>query len=92
MRLFEQGLLEIEHGNITQKYWMHSVIAAAIREQKKNILYDETRPFIERLSEELDFGSQWGQGYKKEYLIPLCEKFEYNGNYSRCKREKQICN
>lgn len=68
-RLFEQGLLEIEHGNTTQKYWMHSVIAAAIREQKKDILYDETRPFIERLSEELDFGFQWGQGYKKEYLI-----------------------
>lgn len=70
-RLFEQGLLEIEYSNITQKYWMHSVIAAAIREQKKDILYDETRPFIERLSEELDFGSQWGQGYKKEYLIPF---------------------
>ena len=70
-RLFDQGLLEIEHGNTTQKYWIHSVIAAAIREQKKNILYDETRPFIERLSEELDFGSQWGQGYKKEYLIPF---------------------
>lgn len=70
-RLFDQGLLEIEHGNTTQKYWMHSVIAAAIREQKKDILYDETRPFIERLSEELDFGSQWGQGYKKEYLIPF---------------------
>lgn len=70
-RLFDQGLLEIEHGNTTHKYWMHSVIAAAIREQKKNILYDETRPFIERLSEELDFGSQWGQGYKKEYLIPF---------------------
>lgn len=71
MRLFDQGLLEIEHSNTTQKYWMHSVIAAAIREQKKDILYDETRPFIERLSEELDFGSQWGQGYKKEYLIPF---------------------
>lgn len=70
-RLFDQGLLEIEHGNTTRKYWMHSVIAAAIREQKKDILYDETRPFIERLSEELDFGSQWGQGYKKEYLIPF---------------------
>lgn len=70
-RLFDQGLLEIEHGNTTQKYWMHSVIAAAIREQKKDILYDETRPFIERLSKELDFGSQWGQGYKKEYLIPF---------------------
>lgn len=49
-RLFDQGLPEIEHGNTTQKYWMHSVIAAAIREQKKDILYDETRPFIERLS------------------------------------------
>lgn len=70
-RLFDQGLLEIEHSNTTQKYWMHSVIAAAIREQKKDVLYDETRPFIERLSEELDFGSQWGQGYKKEYLIPF---------------------
>lgn len=70
-RLFDQGLLEIEYSNTTQKYWMHSVIAAAIREQKKDILYDETRPFIERLSEELDFGSQWGQGYKKEYLIPF---------------------
>ncbi len=71
MRLFNQGLLEIEHSNTIQKYWMHSVIAAAIREQKKDILYEETRPFIERLSEELDFGSQWGQGYKKEYLIPF---------------------
>lgn len=70
-RLFDRGLLEIEHSNTTQKYWMHSVIAAAIREQKKDILYDETRPFIERLSEELDFSSQWGQGYKKEYLIPF---------------------
>lgn len=70
-RLFEQGMLEIEHNGTTQNYWMHSVIASAIREQKKDVLYDETRPFIERLSEELDFGSQWGQGYKKEYLIPF---------------------
>lgn len=38
-RLFDQGLLEIEHSNTTQKYWMHSVIAAAIREQKKDILF-----------------------------------------------------
>lgn len=70
-RLFEQGMLEIEHNGARQNYWMHSVIASAIREQKKDVLYDETRPFIERLSEELDFGSQWGQGYKKEYLIPF---------------------
>lgn len=70
-RLFEQGMLEIEHNGAIQNYWMHSVIASAIREQKKDVLYDETRPFIERLSEELDFGSQWGQGYKKEYLIPF---------------------
>lgn len=70
-RLYDQGMLEISHSGTAQNYWMHSVIASAIREQKKDILYDETRPFIERLSEELDFGSQWGQGYKKEYLIPF---------------------
>lgn len=70
-RLFEQGMLEIEQNTKRNNYWMHSVIASAIREQKKQVLYNETRPFIERLSEELDFGSQWGQGYKKEYLIPF---------------------
>ena len=70
-RLFEQGMLEIERNGTTQSYWMHSVIASAIREQKKDILYDETRPFIDCLSKVLDYGSQWGQGYKKEYLIPF---------------------
>ena len=45
-RLFEQGMLEIERNGTTQSYWMHSVIASAIREQKKDILYDETRPLL----------------------------------------------
>ena len=65
------GMLEKSKKNRKDIYWMHSVIASAVREQQKDVLYDRTRPFIEKLSLELDYGEQWGQGYKKAYLIPF---------------------
>lgn len=69
--LFDMGMLEKSKKNRKDIYWMHSVIASAVREQQKDVLYDRTRPFIEKLSLELDYGEQWGQGYKKAYLIPF---------------------
>lgn len=69
--LYDMGMLEKSKKNRKDIYWMHSVIAAAVREQQKDILYDRTRPFIGKLSAELYYGEQWGQGYKKAYLIPF---------------------
>lgn len=69
--LFDMGMLEKSKKDRKDIYWMHSVIAAAVREQQKEILYDRIRPFIGKLSSELDYGEQWGQGYKKAYLIPF---------------------
>lgn len=69
--LFDMGMLEKSKKNRKDIYWMHSVIAAAVREQQKEVLYERTRPFIGKLSLELDYGEQWGQGYKKAYLIPF---------------------
>lgn len=69
--LFDMGMLEKSKKDRRDIYWMHSVIAAAVREQQKDVLYDRTRPFIGKLSSELDYGEQWGQGYKKAYLIPF---------------------
>lgn len=69
--LFDMGMLEKSKKNRKDIYWMHSVIASAVREQQKDVLYDRTRPFIGKLSLELDYGEQWGQGYKKAYLIPF---------------------
>lgn len=71
MRLHNMGMLERRKRGRKDVYWMHSVIASAVREQQKDILYDKTRPFIKKLSLELDYGTQWGKGYTKAYLIPF---------------------
>ena len=52
-------------------YWMHSVIAAAVREQQKEQLYSLSRPFVSILSEELNTGPVFGKEYEKAYLIPF---------------------
>lgn len=71
MKLYNMGMLE----HITRErfhiYWMHSVIAAAVREQQKEVLYDAAAPFIHELSDEMEFGDVWGKGYTKLDLIPF---------------------
>lgn len=52
-------------------YWMHSVIAAAVREQQKEHLYTLSRPFVDILCEELNTGRVFGKEYEKAYLIPF---------------------
>ena len=71
MKLFHMGMLEHVTKNRAHIYWMHSVIAAAIREQKKGKLYDLSRPFVGILSEELNTGPAFGREYEKAYLIPF---------------------
>ncbi len=71
MKLYNMGMLEHITKDRKHFYWMHSIIAAAIREQQKEILYDTTAPFIHELSEELEFGDCWGKGYTKFDLIPF---------------------
>ena len=50
---------------------MHSVIAASVREQQKEHLYDISRPFIDIMTDELDFQKNEGREYEKAYLIPF---------------------
>ena len=71
MKLYNTGILEHITDNRTHIYWIHSVIAAAIREQQKTILYDVTSPFVHELSEELEYGDSWGKAYQKFDLIPF---------------------
>lgn len=71
LKLFNMGMLEHVTKNRIHIYWMHSVIAAAIREQQKDKLYDLSRPFIDILSEELNTGPVFGKQYEKAYLIPF---------------------
>lgn len=71
-KLYEVGMLESSRYNTTKTYWMHSIIASAIRYQQKESLYEKTRPFVLQMSENLETGSEWGYGYKKFYLIPFC--------------------
>ena len=71
MKLFHMGMLEHVTKNRAHIYWMHSVIAAAIREQQKGKLYDLSRPFVGILSEELNTGPAFGREYEKAYLIPF---------------------
>lgn len=71
MKLYNMGMLEHITNERQHIYWMHSVIAAAVREQQKEILYDITAPFIHELSEELEVGDCWGKGYTKLDLIPF---------------------
>ena len=71
LKLFDIGMLEHSVKDRKHIYWMHSVIAAAIREQQKQILYDTASPFVHELSRELDLGEYWGKGYTKLDLIPF---------------------
>ncbi len=71
MKLFQMGMLEHVTKNKAHIYWMHSVIAAAVREQQKGKLYDLSRPFVDILSEELNTGPAFGREYEKAYLIPF---------------------
>lgn len=71
LKLFEIGMLEHITKSKKHIYWMHSVIAAAIREQQKDQLYDLSRPFIDILSEELGSGMSIGKEHEKTYLIPF---------------------
>lgn len=71
LKLFNAGMLEHVTEKRTHIYWMHSVIAAAIREQQKKILYEQCVPFIHELSEDLECGEYWGTAYTKLDLIPF---------------------
>jgi len=71
LSLFNVGMLEHITEKRTHIYWMHSVIAAAVREQQKEILYEQCTPFIHELSEELECGEYWGTAYTKLDLIPF---------------------
>ena len=71
LKLFNMGMLEHTTKERTHIYWMHSVIAAAIREQQKETLYNLSRPFVSILSEELDCEDTYGREYEKAYLIPF---------------------
>lgn len=71
LSLFNVGMLEHVTEKRTHIYWIHSVIASAIREQQKEILYEQCVPFIHELSEELECGEYWGTAYTKLDLIPF---------------------
>ena len=71
LKLYGMGMLEHAVKDRKHVYWMHSVIAAAVREQQKSVLYETASSFIHELSEELDFGDEWGKGYTKLELIPF---------------------
>lgn len=71
LKLFNMGMLEHATKDRTHIYWMHSVIAAAVREQQKQSLYQLSRPFISILTEELNTGPVFGREYEKSYLIPF---------------------
>jgi len=71
LALFNVGMLEHVTEKRTHIYWIHSVIAAAIREQQKKTLYEQCAPFIHELSEDLECGEYWGLAYTKLDLIPF---------------------
>lgn len=71
MKLFQMGMLEQITNNRKHIYWMHSVIAAAVREQQKECLYDLSKSYVDILSEELDLSVTSGKEYEKAYLIPF---------------------
>lgn len=71
LKLFNVGMLEHITKDRTHIYWMHSVIAAAVREQQKQNLYQLSRPFVSILTEELNTGPVFGREYEKAYLIPF---------------------
>lgn len=69
MKLFKMGMLEQITSDRKHTYWMHSVIAAAIREQQKEHLYDLSRPFVDILSEELGLSVENGKEHEKASYI-----------------------
>lgn len=71
IKLYKMGMLEHITSNRKHIYWMHSVIAAAVREQQKEHLYTLSRPFVDILCEELNAGQVFGKEYEKAYLIPF---------------------
>lgn len=71
MKLFQMGMLEQVTNNRKHIYWMHPVIASAVREQQKEYLYDLSRPFVDILSDEIDYSVISGKEYEKSYLIPF---------------------
>lgn len=71
LKLYRMGMLEHVTDNKKHIYWMHSVIAAAVREQQKEHLYELSRPFVDILCEELNTGPVFGKEYEKTYLIPF---------------------
>ncbi len=71
-KLYQIGMLESSRTNNRKFYWMHSIIASAVRYQQKDLLYNKTRPFVLQMSELLETGTEWGYEYKKFYLIPFC--------------------
>lgn len=71
LKLYSMGMLEHVINNKKHIYWMHSVIAAAVREQQKEHLYELSRPFVDILCEELNTGPVFGKEYEKTYLIPF---------------------
>jgi len=70
LNLYKMGMLEHVDNDNKHTYWMHSVIASAIREQQKEYLYTLSRPFVNILSNELHAGLE-GKEYEKAYLIPF---------------------
>ena len=69
MKLFKMGMLEQITSDRKHIYWMHSVIAATIREQQKEHLYDLSRPFVDILSEELGLSVENGKEHEKASYI-----------------------
>lgn len=52
LKLYNMGMLEHVMKDRKHVYWMHSVIAAAVREQQKDVLYETALPFIHSLYDE----------------------------------------
>lgn len=71
MKLYSMGMLEHAVRQRKHLYWMHSVIAAAIREQQKEKLYNMSSDFVEIMMEELENSRAQGREYEKAYLIPF---------------------
>ena len=71
LKLYTMGMLEHTVQQRKHLYWMHSVVAAAVREQQKEKLYDMSNNFVEIMMEELEGSRAQGREYEKAYLIPF---------------------
>lgn len=59
----------VEDGIKISIYWIHSVIASAIRSQYETILYDTCQSFIHQLTKEMWYDRTIENGSIKKYLI-----------------------